>query len=117
MGRGKGFERRLHAGKVAARNLAIEIGDVALRIAGLCNRTGDQRGEEDQHCRVILPHGWLQIPVVCLYDPVNRMNRREFNQLLGAGTLVAGVAPALAVERKWYEKLTPGIHLDYHYPE
>src|SRR5699024_9763192 len=35
---------------------------------------------------------------------------------VGAGSLVSHSAQA-AASPKWYEKLTPGIHLDYHFPE
>jgi len=50
------------------------------------------------------------------------MNRREFNTLLSFGTVAQVASPAIAStpvpdRRKWYETLTPGIHLDYHYPE
>lgn len=49
------------------------------------------------------------------------MNRREFH-----ATISAGVLQAAATDRtrgrstspdEWYESLTPGIHLDYHFPE
>src|SRR6185437_11490512 len=50
------------------------------------------------------------------------MNRREFNTLLSLGTVAQVASPAIASTpvpgtRKWYETLTTGIHLDYHYPE
>jgi hypothetical protein len=33
------------------------------------------------------------------------------------GAAVLGRGWSATPERKWYEKLTPGIHLDYHFPE
>ncbi|MBV8819958.1 MAG: alpha-L-fucosidase [Acidobacteriaceae bacterium] len=52
------------------------------------------------------------------------MNRRDFNLLLSLGTLSSGAVPApspaaetTGTKRKWYELVTPGIHLDYHFPE
>jgi hypothetical protein len=56
------------------------------------------------------------------------MHRRTFNRLLasafaaGAPSVSAkqatGETPKAAADHeKWYEQLTPGIHLDYHFPE
>ena len=44
------------------------------------------------------------------------MNRREFTYLTAAALALPRRSFA-ASPRKWYEHLTPGIHLDYHYPE
>ncbi len=50
------------------------------------------------------------------------MNRREFNGLIGLGTIATVTSPSQGTtapegKTKWYETLITGIHLDYHFPE
>ncbi|MBV9264633.1 MAG: family 10 glycosylhydrolase, partial [Acidobacteriaceae bacterium] len=50
------------------------------------------------------------------------MNRRDFHRVVGSGAVQAALNASLAFpqeaqKREWYASLTPGIHLDYHFPE